>query len=221
MNKDRSASLTFIAIEKPKTLMQYHKFTVEKTIIEFHNSWLGEETVIVNGKLVSKKSSIMGITHPFEVHEKGIDYMYELTSEMLNDGSVILHLRRNGKLIEGNVPLKYGSRPKPPGLKAKKEGIAKLNAYAVEEAIPFFEEAIKKDENDAEAYFHLACAYSILEKPDEGFGALKKSLKLNLPNREAILSHDMLAFLRMHQDFEAFWEKHSEKKPEKKEKKGH
>jgi tetratricopeptide (TPR) repeat protein len=198
--------------------MQYHKFTLGKTIIEFHNNWLGEETVIVNGKQVSKKSSIMGIAHPFEVYEKDMNVMYELTSEMLNDGSVVLHLRRNGKLVEGNVPLRYGSRPKPPGLKAKKEGITKLNAYAVEEAIPFFEEAINKDKNDAEAYFHLACAYSILEKPAEGFGALKEALKIGLPNREAILNHDMLAFLRMHEDFEVFWEKHSEKKKEKKKK---
>lgn len=50
----------------------------------------------------------------------------------------------------------------------------------------------------------MACAYSVLERPWEGFEALKKAKELHLQDTEAILNHDMLAFLRMRDAFEGF-----------------
>ncbi len=43
--------------------MYYKKIKTEKNIIEFHNNWLGVETVIVNGQIVSKKTSLLGAHH--------------------------------------------------------------------------------------------------------------------------------------------------------------
>ncbi|MFZ1456235.1 MAG: hypothetical protein WAT46_09365, partial [Saprospiraceae bacterium] len=61
--------------------MQYLKLKYEQTIIELHNNWLGEETVIVGGKIVSKKSSVVGINHHFSIHENGAKVNYVLTTK--------------------------------------------------------------------------------------------------------------------------------------------
>ncbi len=55
-----------------------------------------------------------------------------------------------------------------------------------------------------EVYFHMACAYSVLERAEDGYEALRKSVKFGLNDKEQILSHDMLAYLRMRDAFEGF-----------------
>lgn len=52
--------------------------------------------------------------------------------------------------------------------------------------------------------FHMACAYSILERTEEGFNCLQKAVTYGLPDTEMILNHDMIAFLRMDPAFEGF-----------------
>ncbi|MFZ2900649.1 MAG: tetratricopeptide repeat protein [Saprospiraceae bacterium] len=183
--------------------MQYQKLNSGKTIIEFHNNWLGEETVIVNGQIVSKKYSILGIHHPFTVMEDGKKIRYVLISK-LNGIEVLLDLKRNGKTIHEDVPVRWGTSPQKPKNREKFDGIAKLNAYSLEEALELFEKALDIDPDDPEIHFHMACAYSVLEKPLEAFESLKLAVERGLSHTEAILNHDMLAFVRMNPAFEGF-----------------
>ena len=184
--------------------MQYKKITSGNTIIEFHNNWLGEETVIVNGQVVSKKSSIWGTNHYFAIPENGADVKYILTSKLTDGMQVALDLIRNGELVQENVPVPFGSRPKKPVNKAKKRGLAELKEYALEEALAEFEQALEQDPKDPEIYFHMACAHSVLENTSDGFSCLKKAVENGLADTEMILNHDMLAFIRINAAFEDF-----------------
>lgn len=183
--------------------MQYQKLNSGKTIIEFHNNWLGEETVIVNGQIVSKKFSILGAHHPFTVMEDGKKVRYALISK-LNGIEVLLDLKRNGKVVHEDVPVRWGTSSQKPKNSEKTDGIAKLNAYSLQEALELFEKALDIDVDDPEIHFHMACAYSVLERPIEAFESLKQAVDSGLSNTEAILNHDMLAYLRMTPAFEGF-----------------
>lgn len=185
--------------------MQYQKITSGDTVIEFHNNWLGEETVIVKGQVVSKKSSIWGIDHKFSVQEKGKEVRFILTTKVDANMQVLLDLRRNGKKVVEDLPVKLGWMPKTPKNLPKQQGIQKLKEYKLEEALVDFKEALKENDEDPEIYFHMACAYSVLERTQEGFEALRKAVEHNLQNTEMILNHDMLAFLRLHDAFEGFF----------------
>lgn len=184
--------------------MQYQKLISGDTVIEFHNSWLGEETVTVNGREVSRKSSVWGTNHYFTVREEGEEVNYILTTRINEGFQVVLDLSRNGELIHHEVPVPYGSKPRKPPNKAKKMGLARLEEYDLDHALAEFEKALKMDPEDPEIHFFMACAYSIQERPVEGFEALKKAVECDLQDQEAILTHDMLAYLRMHPAFEAF-----------------
>ena len=185
--------------------MQYQKITSGDTVIEFHNNWLGEETVIVKGQVVSKKSSILGIDHKFSVLEKGKEVRFILTTKVDANMQVLLDLRRNGKKVVEDLPVKLGWMPKTPKNLPKQQGIQKLKEYKLEEALVDFKEALKENDEDPEIYFHMACAYSVLERTQDGFEALRKAVEHNLQNTEMILNHDMLAFLRLHDAFEGFF----------------
>ena len=100
--------------------MQYQKITSGKTIIEFHNNWLGEETVIINGQIVSKKSSILGTHHHFKVMENGQSVTYVLTSKVNDHLQVLLDLKRNGKIVQEDIPVQWGTKPKRPKNTPKK-----------------------------------------------------------------------------------------------------
>lgn len=186
--------------------MQYKKLTSGDTIIEFHNNWLGQETVIVNGQIVSKKSSVWGIHHPFQVMENGQQVNYVLTTKVNQHMQVAVDLSKNGEVIQEDVIVGFGSKStwKTPENKAKKQGLLKLNDYDLHDALTDFEAALKISPKDPEIYFHMACAYSILEKVTEGFDCLKNAVANNLQDQEMILNHDKLAFLRMHKGFEDF-----------------
>jgi tetratricopeptide (TPR) repeat protein len=186
--------------------MQYHKFIVGDTIIEFHNNWLGEETVILNGKLVSKQSSIRGLHHHFSIVEDGNLARYVLTTKVNEWMMVELDLRRNGELIYENILVRNGSKPKSPPNKDKQLGIIALNEYDLDLAIAHFEKALDLAPEDSEIYFHIACAYSVKENALEGFKALKHSIHFKLADPEIILNHEFLAYLRIHPAFEDFLE---------------
>lgn len=188
--------------------MQYQKLKQGDTIIEFHNNWLGEETVIANGQIVSKQSSIWGTNHHFTIMEDGHPVKYVLTSKVNANMQVMLDLIRNGEPVQENVVVMWGSVPPRPENKYKKEGLKLLKEYDLEEAVEKFQRALELNVKDPETYFHLACAYSLLERTNDGFMALKNALTYGLKDVEMILNHDMLAFLRMQKEFETFIEDH-------------
>ncbi len=184
--------------------MQYQKLVSGETIIEFHNNWLGEEFVIINGQLVSKKSSIWGTQHHFAVIEKGHQARYVLTTKVGANMQIMIDLSRNGEVLYEDVVLKFGTEPKTPPNTFKKSGIVKLKEFEIDEALEDFHKALDANNKDPEIYFHMACAYSIQEKTELGFESLKIAVKHHLPNTEIILQHDMLAFLRINDAFEDF-----------------
>jgi len=185
--------------------VQYQKFKVGKTFIEFHNSWFGEESVIVNGQVVSRKSSVMGTDHPFTLMENGVRAKYVLTSKLAFGFQVLLDLRRNGKLLFENVPaVMYGVAPRKPKNEAKIKGLYQLKSFELEDAISSFKKALEFDAEDPEIYFHMACAYSVLEKSPEAFECLRLAVEKGLQNTDIILTHDMLAWVRMSEGFEGF-----------------
>ncbi len=190
--------------------MHYKKLQAGNLIIEFHNNWLGEESVLVNGQLVSKKSSIMGTDHHFTMLENGSMARYVLSSKVDQAMNVYLDLRKNHVLIQENIPILVWGKEYEQQKKTspyKNEGLKKLNDYKIEEAIEDFLKALDKTSDDPEIYFHLACAYSILENPEKGFESLQKAIQYGLKNKESVLTHEMLAFLRIHERFEDFMEK--------------
>lgn len=191
--------------------MHYQKIKSGATVIEFHNNWLGEETVIINGQVVSKKSSVWGTHHYFNVIEQGHNVRYVLTTKVNASMQVFLDLKRNGKVVEEDLPVLYGSKPRKPKNTAKREGISKLMEYELDEAIASLRLALDIDEDDPEIYFHMACAHSVQENTKEGFESLRLAVHHKLKNTEMILNHDMLAFLRMHDAFEGFFHSNFEK----------
>ncbi|MEM6316860.1 MAG: arginine deiminase family protein [Bacteroidota bacterium] len=206
--------------------MYYKKLQSNETVIEFHNNWAGLETVTANGQTVSQKSSVWGTNHYFNVVEGRRRVRFILTTKVNGLGQVLLDLRRNGQLVYKNVLLQKNSRkprfnqptrPRqgrqrpqktyiPRENKAKKSGILKLKEYQLEEALEDFQKALKQSPKDAEIYFHLACIYSVLERTTDGFEAIKQAKALGFQDDEAILTHDMLAYLRLNDAFEAFVE---------------
>ena len=157
--------------------MQYQKIKEGDTVIEFHNNWLGEETVIINGQIVSKKSSIMGTHHHFKVMENGESVNYVLTTKVNDYLQVFLDLRRNGVMVQENIPVSYGAKPKRPKNTSKKKGIVKLKEYDLDDAVITLKKANEVDPDDPEIYFYLACAYSLQEMTLEGFESLKLAVE--------------------------------------------
>jgi len=184
--------------------MYYLKLQEGKTVIEFHNNWLGQETVIVAGKVVSKKYSVWGIDHPFSAVEDGQEVKYVLITKVDSNLQVVIDLIKEGQMIRENVKVPIGFSGKKAQNREKAKGVQLLNNYDLDDAIITFQKALDFDRNDPEIYFHLACAYSVMERPLEAFENLKESVSNNLQDLEAILNHDMLAFLRMHPGFESF-----------------
>ncbi|MEM6396766.1 MAG: tetratricopeptide repeat protein [Bacteroidota bacterium] len=188
--------------------MHYQQIKVDGIVIEFYNNWLGKETVTVNGQMVSQKSSVWGCNHHFTLMHGGHNVHYVLTTRMNGNAEVVLDLSRNGRLIKQNIPTRYGTRPSrpapPPVNQAKKEGLLHLKNYELPEALEKMREAEKFDARDSEVQFHLACIYSVQEKTQKALEAIKKAIELGLPDEEAIMTHDMLAFLRIHPAFEGF-----------------
>jgi hypothetical protein len=184
--------------------MQYLKLSSGKTIIELHNNWLGEETVIVNGQIVSKISSVWGANHYFNIMEDGHTARYVLTTKVNAHMQVLIDLTRNGQMVHSNLAVPYGSAPQQPESKFKNQGLKYLKEYELDEAVEEFMKALEYNPQDPESYFHLACAYSVMEQTDKGYESLKLSVEYGLKDTELILNHDMLAFLRMHPTFEVF-----------------
>ena len=195
--------------------MQYQKIISGETIIEFHNNWLGEETVIINGQIVSKKSSILGTDHYFNVMEDGHNVNYVLTTKVNDLLQVLLDLRRNGVVVQENIPVQFGTQPKRPKNKPKKQGIIKLKEYDLDAAIADLEKGLDIDANDPEIYFYLACAHSLKENTRNSFDCLKSAIEKKFQDIEMILNHDMLAYVRMHPAFEGFLDSNFSKYDEK------
>ncbi len=190
--------------------MSDKKIKIGNNIIEIHNNWIGVQTVLVNGKVVSKKFSLSGNNHFFTLLEDGHDKKYILTTkssskkQRLTSNQFLIDLRCDGKIIKENFLIDFGSNQKKENNEHKIRGIKHLREYEIKSAIKALQWALEFDRNDPEIYFYLACCYSIEENKKEGFECIKKAVENDLNDTEMILNHEMLAYLRMQDGFEAF-----------------
>lgn len=69
--------------------------TLGETTIEFYNSLMGGETILVNGEQVSSKKSLWGTEHNFNAKESGQDVPYKLVTGLDSIG-IAVSLYRNG-----------------------------------------------------------------------------------------------------------------------------
>ena len=65
--------------------------------------------MIVFGQVVSKKSSILGTNHYFNVVENGDNIRYILTTKVDANLQVKIDLIRNGDLVQQDVPIDLGT----------------------------------------------------------------------------------------------------------------
>lgn len=86
----------------------------------------------------------------------------------------------------------------------KKSGLKKYKEYDIEEAIEDFMKALKIDPQDVSIYFNLACAYSLLENKEKAFQYLEQAVERGMKDKERILKHDDLAFIRIQPEFHDF-----------------
>jgi len=78
--------------------MKYTTIHLDGTKIELFNSFLGKETVKVNGEIVSEKRSMTGTDHIFKINENGTENTYKLTTGF-NIYGVVFSLYKNDKPI--------------------------------------------------------------------------------------------------------------------------
>lgn len=81
--------------------MKYTEFNIETNKIEFLNSVFGFESILLNGKQISKKFSFSGITHNINLNSQNLT----LESEYKQFGKreIKLELKENGKVIETKI----------------------------------------------------------------------------------------------------------------------
>ncbi len=83
-----------IHIMKQKTM----KYTIDNNKIEFLNSILGKETVVVNGEKVSKKFSVTGAEHHFTI--KSNHFVLKSNYELFKDKKLKIELLKNDEIID-------------------------------------------------------------------------------------------------------------------------
>lgn len=75
--------------------MKHAEFTIENNTIEFWNTILGVEKVILNGKKVSSKFSFLGENHPIKLQDRNLVLKVRYVS-----GNIQTQLMENDLLLE-------------------------------------------------------------------------------------------------------------------------
>ncbi len=78
--------------------MKYAEYNIDNNKIEFLNSILGKETVIVNGEKVSEKFSITGTEHHFTIKSK--HFVLKSNYELFKDKKLKIELLKNDKIVD-------------------------------------------------------------------------------------------------------------------------
>lgn len=89
--------------------MNYATFTINSNTIQFENSYLGVETILLNNDVVSKKFSFSGAKHKIVVDSKILTL--ESKYEQFTNRMIVLKLKENYNLIESKtVPVHFKQR---------------------------------------------------------------------------------------------------------------
>ena len=78
--------------------MKYTEFNIDSNKIEFLNSIFGIESVLLNGKRISKKFSFSGITDEIKLHAR--DMILESKYKQFDKKEIKLELKENGVLLK-------------------------------------------------------------------------------------------------------------------------
>jgi hypothetical protein len=78
--------------------MKYAEFNIDSNKIEFLNSVFGIESVLLNGKRISKKFSFSGITHEIKLHAR--DLVLESKCKQFDKKEIKLELKESGVLLK-------------------------------------------------------------------------------------------------------------------------
>jgi len=81
--------------------MKYAEFNIENHKIEFLNSVFGIESVLLNGKTVSKKFSFSGIKHKLNLNSE--NFILKSKYKQFDKREIELELVKNGKTIEKQI----------------------------------------------------------------------------------------------------------------------
>ncbi|MFV8392786.1 hypothetical protein [Flavobacterium sp. LB2P6] len=81
--------------------MKYAEFNIDSNKIEFLNSIFGIESVLLNGKIISKKFSFSGIIHEIRLNTR--DLILESKYKQFDKKEIKLELKENGVLHEVQV----------------------------------------------------------------------------------------------------------------------
>ena len=84
--------------------MKYGEILIDSNKIEFYNSIIGVEKIIVNGKEVSKKFGILGATHNFVIDKDNYKLISKCNGCCTSKINIIIN--KNGeKIYEGLIPI--------------------------------------------------------------------------------------------------------------------
>lgn len=190
--------------------MHYFIYRQPGMKIEFLNSFSGRETVKLNGRVVSEKSSIMGTDHHFEVAGEGGPIQYTLRTKIGGHTMVMIDLIRDGNYILSNEPVAYGN-PDQRNKATLQKGLKHLREFELDEAMEIFKGGLNTDSDNEEFHFYKACCHSLKEEPEAAFEHLEHAIKFGI-NKELILSEDALAYIRVLPRFSEFQENFINKK---------
>lgn len=87
--------------------MKFITLHIGDSKIELHNSWLGKETLIVDGQKVSEKHSITGASHRFTIRENGQEKQAQLSTKLTINGAIFDLYVDNKPVIE--IPERTGT----------------------------------------------------------------------------------------------------------------
>ena len=81
--------------------MKYAEFNIENHKIEFFKSVFGIESVLLDGKIVSKKFSFSGFKHNIKLNSE--NYILRSQYKQSDKGEMELELVKNGNTIEKQI----------------------------------------------------------------------------------------------------------------------
>jgi hypothetical protein len=85
--------------------MKYAEFNINTNKIEFLNSAFGFESVLLDGKQISKKFSFSGIIHNIKLDSQNLTL--ESNYEQFGNREIKLELKENGKVLETKTVKAY------------------------------------------------------------------------------------------------------------------
>ncbi len=87
--------------------MKFITLHIGDSKIELFNSWIGKETIIVDGQIISEKYSITGASHRFTIRENGQEKHAQLSTKLTINGAIFDLYVDNKPVIE--IPESNGS----------------------------------------------------------------------------------------------------------------